>query len=359
VSSRHDGPTPRAGSRPDRPDDPGFQGNQGDDEDVGKRGRTAKKVPWEMYDAPRIWQMVANEGNREAEDLVWAFSKISQYVDDTRLRLTDVSTRLAAGWHGSAAADQAQVLLKEIVDAMVKDTTAYVTATRELDNIVARLAETKQRVAPLYEQWMRLSRIPGEAGSFTAVVVQSDVYQTELEHTNESAREEMRRLDRDLEGARITTVDDFVPSTGVPSTNDLQLAGLGPEAIQAAQGGGLGRGLLSGGGGFGLPPTASVVPGAGGLGGVDAGARISGPMRGAMPGVIGGDAASNRPPAGGMMGGGAGGGAGGANAGQGGGKADTQWTTRHGVSPVIDGTPPPDPSTMGVDDSFDKKQRRK
>jgi hypothetical protein len=43
----------------------------------------------------------------------------------------------------------------------------------------------------------------------------------------------------------------------------------------------------------------------------------------------------------------------------GGGKASTRWSARSGVDPVIDSAPPPDPSTMGVDDSFDKQQKRK
>jgi hypothetical protein len=354
---RSDGPTPRAGSRPGRPDDAGYQGGGRDDEDDEiRRQRVAVRVNWEQYDAPNIWLMVANEGNRDAEDLVMAFRKLSQYVDANQIRLVEAGKELALAWSGSAAAGQAQVLLKEITDAMLRDTEAYVTATGELDNVVARLAESKKRVEPLYEQWVRLAQTAGQAGMFSTVVMESDVYKNELEHTNSAARDEMRKLDRDLEGARITTSEEFVPSTGVPSSGDLALAGLGPQAIEAAQGGGLGRGMLSGGG---LPATASVVPGGGGLGGVGAGVGMTGPVRPAMTGVIGGDATSARPMAGGMMGGGMGGAHGGAGGGQGGGRADTQWETRHGVTPVIGATPPPDPSTMGVDDSFDKKQKRK
>lgn len=354
---RSDRPTPPAGSRPGRPDDAGYQGGGRDDEDDQiRRDRVAVRVNWEQYDAPRIWGMVANEGNRDAEELVMAFRKLSQYVDATQIRLVDAGKALALAWSGSAAADQAQVLLKEITDAMLRDTEAYVTATSELDNVVARLAESKNRVEPLYEQWVRLAQSAGQAGMFTSVVMESDVFQNELEHTNSAARDEMRKLDRDLEGARITTTEEFVPSTGVPSSGDLALAGLGPQAIDAAHGGGLGRGMLSGGG---LPATAAVVPGAGGgLGGVGGGIGMTGPGRPAMTGVIGGDTTSTRP-MGGMMGG-AMGGAHGAGAGgsQGGGRADTQWETRHGVTPVIGATPPPDPSTMGVDDSFDKRQKR-
>lgn len=348
--SRSDRPAPPPGT-PDHLSghhygDQGNQGHHGDDggnEGPGKATGRAAKVNWDEYDAPRIWQMVANEGNSEAEGLVWAFYVVSQYVDDTRLRLVAAGKSLALGWSGAAASDSAQALLTEITDAMVKDTANYVTATRELEQIVARLTESKREVEPLYEQWVRLQRLPGEAGIFATTVTESDVYKNEVEHTNDAAREEMRRLDRDLEGARITTTDDFVPSTGVPSADDLQLAGLGPQAIDAAHGGGAGggsgRGLLSGGG---LPPAASVVPG-GGLPGVGGGIGATGPMRPAMPGVIGGDAAAGRPMAGGMMGGAMGAGAHGAggDGGGGGGRADTQWETRHGVSPVIDGSPPP------------------
>lgn len=300
--------------------------------------------------------MVANEGSGEANDLVMVFKRTSQYVDDTKSRLVEAGKALALAWSGAPASDLAQKLLTELTDAMGKDATAYTTATSEVGNIVDRLTETKRRVEPLFQQWMRLYNLPANTGIYSQVVVESDVYQSEIQQTNESAREEMRRLDRDLTGARITTTDDFVPSTGVPATDDLQLAGLGPQAIEAARGGGLGRGLLSG-GGHGLPPTASVVPG--GIGGLGAAGAITGPVRPAMGGVIGADAASSNRPAGGMMGGGAGGGGhGGAGGGAGGGKANTQWEAAQGVTPVIDGTPPPKPSTMGVDDSFDQQQKR-
>lgn len=347
-------------------DNPGSHPDDDRDDRPGHRDPIEKNnVNWDRYDVPIIWQMVASEGSYEATDLVDAFNKLSQFIDATRLRLADASKELALAWTGAAASDSAQALITELTDAMVKDTTAYRTATGELDNVVMRLTETKQEIEPLYQQWMRLYNISQQVGQYSSVVTESNVFLTEVEHTNAAAREEMRRLDRDLSGARITTTDDFVPSTGVPTTDDLQLAGLGPQAIEAAQGGGphgggggggLGRGLLSGG----LPPTAAAVPG-GGLGGVGGVSGMAGPMRPAMPGVIGGDAtsSSNRPMAGGMMGGGAHGGAGGAGGEQGGGRADTQWETRHGVSPVIGGAPPPDPSTMGVDDSFDKQQRRK
>jgi hypothetical protein len=147
----------------------------------------------------------------------------------------------------------------------------------------------------------------------------------------------------------------------MPSTNDLQLAGLAPQAIAAATGRGAGGGGFGGGPGLagGLPEPASVVPGVGGgLVGAQPGSGARTPGRAGVPGVIGGDA-STRPMASGMMGGAMGaGGHGGAAAGQGG-KANLKWSARSGVDPVIDGTPPPDPSTMGVDDSFDNKQRRK
>ena len=334
LSGHHYGDQENQGNQHDRDD-------RGDGDNMGKGTGHSAKVNWDQYDAPHIWQMVANEGNSDADGLVWAFYVVSQYVDDTRLRLVEVGKSLALGWSGAAASDAAQALLTEVTDAMVKDTANYVTATRELEQIVARLTESKQRVEPLYEHWEQLQRLPGEAGIFSTTVTQSDVYKNEVEHTNDAAREEMRRLDRDLEGARITTTDDFVPSTGVPTAGDLQLAGLGPAAIEAAHGGpggGGGRGLLSGGG---LPSTASVVPG----GGVGPGGGVPGAMRPAMPGVIGGDAAGARPMAGGMMGGAMGAGAHGAGGagggGGGGGRADTQWETRHGVNPVIDGSPPP------------------
>jgi hypothetical protein len=353
--SRSDRPAPQPGT-PDHlsghhygdPHNAGGHGSPGhhdDRDDRGEgfgRGRMAN-VDWDQYDVPRIWQMVANEGSTEAEGLVWAFYVVSQFVDDTRLRLLEAGKALALGWSGAPASNAAQALTTEITDAMVRDTANYVTATRELEQIVARLTESKQAVQPHYEQYMRLQRLAGDSGIFATTVTESDVYRNELEHVNVEARNEMRRLDRDLEGARVTTTDDFLPSTGVPTPDDLQLAGLGPQAIEAAHGGGAGRGMLSGGGG--LPPTAAVVPGGGGLGGVGGGVGAVGPMRPAMPGVIGGDPSGARP-MGGMMGAGMMGGAGAHGAGGeggGGGRADTQWETRHGVNPVIDGTTPSKP----------------
>lgn len=294
-----------------------------------------KNVNWDVYDVPRIWMMVQGEGNREAEDLVMAFNKISQYVDDTRLRLTDVAKQLALGWSGSAAADGAQAQITEVVNALQTDVTAYVTATRELENVISRLAEAKASIRPLHDQWQLLSRLPASSGIFTSVLVESDVYQDEVQQTNEAARDEMRRLDRDLSGARITPTEEFVPSGGMPSSTDLELAGLAPQAVAAVRGG-------PGGG----PGGASLMGAAGGVG-------IP-----AMPGVIGGGD-TTRPAAGGMMGGGMGGGGGGGGGAGAGGKANLKWSARSGVDPVIDGAPAPDPSTMGVDDSFEKDQRRK
>jgi len=347
----------------DRPAPTPGQSSHPGKSNTDKDGSVGKNVNWEAYEVPGIWQMVQGEGNREAEDLVMAFYKISQSVDDTRLRIIDAGKRLALGWSGSAAADLAQAQITEVADSMQKDTAAYVTATGELSNVIDRLAEAKTRIKPLYDQWTLLSQLPQESGIFTSVLVQSDVYQQEVQQTNAAARDEMRRLDRDLSGARITTTDEYVPSTGMPTTNDLQLAGLAPQAIAAAtmgRGGGLGGGggLLAGG----LPEPASVVPGAGGLGGLvgaDPGSGGRSPGRTGVPGVIGGDTSGTRPMAGGAMGGAMGaGGHGGAAAG-GGGKANTRWSARSGVDPVIDSAPPPDPSTMGVDDSFDKQQKRK
>jgi hypothetical protein len=311
-----------------------------------------------MYDAPRIWAMVQDEAGPPADNMVYQFNRTSQYVDDTRLRLAEAGKRLAQAWSGSEAAQAAQTSLTEITESLQKDSVAYVTATRELDNVINRLAEAKENIKPIYDKWVELNRLPQDLstiGISPTAVVNTDEYQQELHQTNAQARDEMRKLDRDLSTARITQTEEYTPTMLVPTQNDMELAGINPQNIAVAHGrggGGVG-GQLAEGGHLIVPPApggAGVTP-SGPSGGIPL------PRGGGIAGVIGG--ADSHRPAAGMMGGamGAHGGHGGHGGGAGGGKASERWTTRRGVDPVIDSVPPPDPSTMGVDDSFDRNDR--
>lgn len=321
------------------------------------------RVDWNQYDVPHIWQMLQGENERDAAAMVMAFNNVSQYVDDTRVRLTQIAQRLEAGWAGSEAAETAQAQITEIVARLERDSAAYAAAARELNNIVERIGETKRAVQLIHERWAELDRGRAEAGIISNVIAESALYQEMVEESNVAARDEMRRLDRDLSDARITLPEGYEKAAaGPPTEADMELAGLGPQARAGAYGGYGALPLAEA--SAPPPPMAPAAP------------IASQPAaRRPMSGVIGATGADR--PVTGMMGGamGAGahrGGAGGAP----GGRADLHWSTRTGVDSVIDsvptprqqpaatggvidGTPAPDPSTMGVDDSFDHRDRRR
>lgn len=110
---------------------------------------------WGVYDVRSLWRMVEGEDDECGWEQVRAWRRMSDLVDEQRRRFVAAREALERRWP-SDSSEASRVFverLQGLVDSMGQAVAAAESTATGLNGIMETLAETRRRIAPLYEAY--------------------------------------------------------------------------------------------------------------------------------------------------------------------------------------------------------------
>ncbi|HEX6684597.1 MAG TPA: hypothetical protein VF062_17465 [Candidatus Limnocylindrales bacterium] len=156
---------------------------------------------WNAFDVPRLWDMLAPEGNEAVWSQVGGFRRLADVLEEYYRLLRTRRDRIAQAWQAPSAERFLELLDRNgtqlLSDAGCSRQTAYA-----LDSTVSALVKAREQMRPLTQQWQEVT-----------TRWWPDWWNREANRLNQEARQIMVEADKALAAARpkITAPDPIDP----------------------------------------------------------------------------------------------------------------------------------------------------
>jgi hypothetical protein len=147
-------------------------------------------LSWNAFDVPRIWDMVAREGNQAAWEQVNGFMFLADFLQDQYRIWRELRGRIAEAWQSPAASEFLKVL-DQYGEDLLSDAACARQTSYAWNRTVEALGNARSRIEPIKQQWDELT---GDHSSLS--------WNYKADQLNRQARQIMVETDKAVADAR-------------------------------------------------------------------------------------------------------------------------------------------------------------